>query len=181
MNYQIREVIHKEKLKIPKDVILENAFDPYHVERVHYKTVKSVKIIHDNGDTQLLLYELYSFPFFRFLSFFTNKFIVLKTATKNDVTFYTIPTKLPFVSKSKISCLPNKNFTDYTLKFQFKPFNLIYSIFSSLIIKMRNYGENIRLKEDMELMELRAEALKEDHTDNPRCIDEPTLLNKWFK
>ena len=64
MNYQIKEVITKTKMNLPKKVILENAFDPYHVERVHFKTVKSVKVIYDNGDIQLLLYELYSFPFF---------------------------------------------------------------------------------------------------------------------
>ena len=49
MNYQIKEVITKTKMNLPKKVILENAFDPYHVERVHFKTVKSVKVIYDNG------------------------------------------------------------------------------------------------------------------------------------
>ena len=91
-------------MNLNKKVILENAFDPYHVSNVHKSTVKSLRVIYDNGDMQLLLYELYSFPFLKFLSFLTNKFLVLKTSTKNYVTFISIPTKLEFVSKSKIFC-----------------------------------------------------------------------------
>ena len=159
---------------------MENAFDPYHVERVHFKTVKSVKVIYDNGDIQLLLYELYSFPFLKFLYFLTSKFVVLKTSSDNDVTFYTIPTNLPFVTKSKISCVENKNITDYTLRFQFRPFSFFYNLFSFIVIKFRNYGENARFKEDLDLMKLRNEALQNNHIDNPRCVDEPSLIKKWF-
>ena len=55
------------------------------------------------------------------------------------------------------------------------------SILSPIVMKMRNYGENIRLEEDMNLMKLRSEALKNNHKDKPKCIDEKTLLDEWFK
>ena len=116
-------------MNLNKKVILENAFDPYHVSNVHKSTVKSLRVIYDNGDMQLLLYELYSFPFIKFLSFLTNKFLVLKTSTKNDVTFISIPTKLEFVSKSKIFCQEiTENQTDYTLDFYFKPLSFFYNL-----------------------------------------------------
>ena len=181
MNYPIKEENLNLTMDFDKKIILENAFDPYHLSTVHKSSYKSVKVMYDNGDIQILLYELYSFPSFKFLSFLTNIFLVLKTSTSDDVTFYSIPTKLNFVTKLKISSKQNKDNSSYIENFQFKPMTFLYSIFSPLIMKMRNRGGSIRFDEDIELMKLRTEALKNKHVDNPLCINQTQLLKKWFK
>ena len=181
MNYPIKEKTRNMTMDIDKKIILENANDPYHVSNVHKSSCKSVEVMYDNGDMQILVYEVYSFPFFKFLSFLTTKFLVLKTTTSDDVTFYSIPTKLNFITKTKISCKQNEDNTSYTNNFQFKPMTFLYSIFSPLIMKMRDRGESLRLNEDIELMKLRTEALKSKLIDNPTCINQILLLKKWFK
>ena len=46
-------------------------------------------------------------------------------------------------------------------------------------MKMRNYGEIMRRR--YEFNETKIKALKNNHKDKPKCIDEKTLLNEWFK
>jgi len=178
MNYQVKENTINLTMDLDKKIILENAFDSYHVSSVHKSSVKSVDVLHDNGDMQILLYEIYSLPYLKFL---TAKFVVLKISSGDDITFYSIPAKLNFITKYKISCKQNKDNTSYTANFQFRPMNLFYSFLSPLVMKLRNRGENQRLNEDIALMKLRTEALKNKHIDNPHCINQTPLLKKLFK
>lgn len=177
--------IHKtEKIfNFPKKIIIENAFDPYHVENVHKNTIKKCDVITQSENLSLLLYEVYVFPKFKFLRGITQKFLIIKEMQGDScVQFISIPLKLKFVSKFIIDVEEvSKNETKYKATFFFQPFTYINKVFSSLILKLRNIGEEQRLKEDENLMNLRYQSLLNNFVDKPKCINKKMLIDEWFR
>ena len=69
MNYKIRKNTIERIFDhtVSKKVIIENAYDDYHVQHVHSSTTKSAKRIYEHGNVAILQYDLLRWPMFKFL------------------------------------------------------------------------------------------------------------------
>jgi len=185
MNYKIRKNTTERIFDhtISKKVIIENAYDNYHVQHVHPSTAKSVERIYEHGKLAILQYEVLRWPMFKFLKNFTKKFIVIKITSENDVQLYSIPCNFEFVSKLVVNCEElNDNKLKYNAKFYLKPLNFFINILSPLIMLIRNKGEQVRLKEDIVMWKLRKKAMDENFQDDQSCVKgkEEILIDQWF-
>ena len=85
-------------LPLSSEIILENAWDSYHVDLVHNSSVKSCKVIKDFDDVVVLLYEYYPISWLRFV---TKKFLVVKNRSAlkpEEIHFLSFPVNVSFIS-----------------------------------------------------------------------------------
>ena len=185
MNYKIRKNTTERIFDhtISKKVIMENAYDNYHVQHVHPSTAKSVERIYEHGKLAILQYEVLRWPMFKFLKNFTKKFIVIKITSEDDLKIYSIPSNFEFATNSIIKCEElNDNKVKYIAEFYLKPLSFFINLLSPLIMKIRDKGEQVRLKEDLAMWKLRQKAVNENFQDNQSCVKEKEeiLIDQWF-
>lgn len=179
---KLRSVHQSEILELPSEIIIENAYDPLHVENVHESTVKSCRVLVEKGNMAILIYTVYVFPKIKILRFLTKDFVVIKEKVKeNRVEFLSMPLSLKMASKFVILCdRISDDKTQYNTSFFYRPLSTLSHIVAPLILKLRNRGERNRLKEDMELMRQRVVARKNCHLDRPECAEKEPLAMSWF-
>jgi hypothetical protein len=120
---------------------------------------------------------------FKFLKNFTKKFIVIKITSKDDLKIYSIPSNFEFATNSIIKCEElNDNKVKYIAEFYLKPLSFFINLLSPLIMKIRDKGEQVRLKEDLAMWKLRQKAVNENFQDNQSCVKEKEeiLIDQWF-
>jgi hypothetical protein len=136
---EIRDVPFSSKLA------LENAFDEFHVQTVHADTVKRCCTIQDYGNVCILLYEVYTFKFFKY---FTKSFIVIKTSTEDTVSFFTMPVSDSMKSYFTVRALHDKNGNNFVEHIFRLRISKLFKPLLPLIMYLRNKGENQRWEED---------------------------------
>ena len=163
----------------PPKWVMENAWDEHHVQHVHPSTVKSCRVVESFGNVVVLIYELYPVPILRFL---TQEFLVIKSRSQKTNTEYQF---LSFPIKSVVSCLtvsatPSKvggAILEQTFKLKLPR---VLSWLGKVMIYFRNRGEKKRLDEDIVIISKRAEAVKNGHKDDERCVRKNPLIETWF-
>ena len=160
--------------------VLENAWCAPHVQHVHPSTVKSCRVVESFGDVVVLIYELYPVPILRFL---TQEFLVIKSRSQKTDTEYQF---LSFPINSVVSCLtikstPSKVGGGSILEHTFKlKLPRALSWLGKVMIYFRNRGEKKRFDEDIVIISKRAEAVKNGHKDDERCVRKVPLIETWF-
>ncbi len=167
-------------LPLSSEIILENAWDPYHVDLVHNGTVKSCQVIKDFGDVVILLYEYYPISWLRFV---TKKFLVVKNRSSlksEEIHFLSFPVNVSFVSWATVRATVSAKGALLEHRLRLRVPKLLYALLGRFLNRKRNKGETIRLKEDMEIMLERQTALKQGFQENRQCLSKTELLSVWF-
>jgi hypothetical protein len=167
-------------LPLSSEIILENAWDAYHVDLVHKGSVKSCQVIKDFGDVVVMLYEYYPISWLRFV---TKKFLVVKSRSSlkpKEVHFLSFSVNFSFVSWATVRATASAKGALLEHRLRMRVPKLMYVLLGRFLDRKRNKGEAIRLKEDMEIMLERQKALEQGFQENRQCLLKTELLSVWF-
>lgn len=167
-------------LPLSPEIILENAWDPYHVALVHNSTVKSCEVIKDFGDVVVLLYEYYPISWLRFI---TKKFLVVKNRSSlqsDEIHFLSFPVNVSFISWATVRATASAKGALLEHHLRLRVPKLMDSLLGRFLDGKRTKGEFVRLKEDMEIMLERKTALEQGFQENRQCLPKTELLAVWF-
>jgi hypothetical protein len=167
-------------LPLSSEIILENAWDSYHVDLVHNSSVKSCKIFKDFDDVVVLLYEYYPISWLRFV---TKKFLVVKNRSAlkpEEIHFLSFPVNVSFISWATVRATASAKGALLEHNLRLRVPKLFFRLIGRFLDKKRNKGADIRLKEDMEIMLERKAALEQGVQENRQCLSKTELLSVWF-
>ena len=167
-------------LPLSSEVILENAWDPYHVDLLHSSSVKSCHVIKDFGNVVVLLYEYYPIIWLRFI---TKKFLVVKNRSSlksDEIHFLSFPVKVNFISWTTIKTKVSAKGTLLEHCMRLRVPKLMDVLLGWFLKRKRNKGEVIRLKEDMEIMLEKQKVVEQGFQENRQCLTKKELLSVWF-